>query len=264
MNDVNPEYILEERFGEPAEVGCGTIFVTLLLAIGLTLGGLFFGGYLNGALSDIDVPGITQVELGEDPCDYYGTYYYIEDSTLVTVVIDADKCMITQSNGIEAKTEGGIYEFASAEYVARNYPTAEYKLDSLLVYTNAEKTQAWILAIMKAEDGSYRFRTSEGRWVESKVLTLADVTNDPKDYYGTYRLDNFYITLNEDGSAVMDLGEGAEQYQYMYANGSYLSKWYGKSYSAGIILTQAGSDGAMILRYQNGSLILQDTYTFTK
>ena len=264
LNEVNPEYVLEERFGEPTPVGCGTCFFMLLWAIGFALGGLFFGGYLNGVSSDIDVPGITQVELGEDPCDYYGTYYYIEDSTLVTVVIDADKCMITQSNGIETKTEGGTYEFASAEYVARNYPTAEYKLDSLLVYTNAEKTQAWILAIMKAEDGSYRFRTPEGRLAESKVLTLADVTNDPKDYYGTYRLDNFYITLNEDGSAVMDLGEGAEQYQYMYANGSYLSRWYSKSYNAGIVLTQVGSDGVIILRYQNGSLILQDTYTFTK
>ena len=93
---------------------------------------------------------------------------------------------------------------------------------------------------------------------------MDDVTNDPKDYYGTYTLQNFYVVLNSDGSAVMDLGDGAEQYTYMYANAAYLSKWYGKSYNAGIILVQAGVDGAVIFNYENGTLILQDAYTFTK
>ena len=265
LNDVNPEYVLEERFGEPTPVGFGTCLLMLLWAIGFTLGGLFFGGYFDGALENIDIniPGVTETEKGEDPADYYGTYYCIENSTLVTIVVDAQNCTMIEFNGVETVTDSYEYEYASAEYVAERIPSAVNKTDSLILYASSDKSKVIVLAVEKT-DGGYQLRTNGGAVATTKVLTMADVVNDPKDYYGTYTLENFYITLNEDGSAVMDLGEGAEQYQYMYADGSYLSTWYGKSYSAGIILSQVDSDGAVILHYQNGALVLQDTYTFTK
>ena len=95
-------------------------------------------------------------------------------------------------------------------------------------------------------------------------MTISDVTGDPKDYYGTYKYETMYVTLNEDGTAVMDLGEGENTYSYMYGDAGYLKTWFNKNYDKGIIVFVEGSSKAYIFNYQDGVLILQDTYTFTK
>lgn len=45
VDATNPEYILQEHFGEEPALGCGVTFMTLVLAIGLAIGGLVLGGY---------------------------------------------------------------------------------------------------------------------------------------------------------------------------------------------------------------------------
>ena len=261
LNSVNPEYVLEENFGEKPEPTVGTIFMCLIMAVAFTFGGLLASGGLENM--DISVPGVTVADKGEDPADYYGTYYCIEDSSLITIIVDAQRCTMIEFNGVETVTESYEYEYASAEYVAQRFPGAVNKTDSLLLYASSDKSKAIVLAVEKTGE-EYQIRTNGGAVATTTILTMADVTNDPKDYYGTYMFQSFYVVLNSDGSATMDLGEGAEQYMYMYADAAYLSTWYGKSYGAGIILTQKDVDGAVIFNYKNGELILQDTYTFTK
>ena len=163
LNDINPEYVLEEGFSEPKPVGCGAIFIMLLMAIGLAVGGLLFGGYFDGALDNIDIniPGVTETEKGEDPKDYYGTYYCVNDSTLIVITVDADKCTMVEFNGITAASDTYEYEYASAAYVEQRLPSAQYKTDSLLLYPSSDRSKAIVLSVEKTASG-YQLRTNSG------------------------------------------------------------------------------------------------------
>ena len=68
-------------------------------------------------------------------------------------------------------------------------------------------------------------------------------------------LDNFYLSR---------FGEGEEAYLYMYVTQDYLQTYLNKNYQAALVLYTADSDQAIIFNYQNGELILNDQYIFTK
>ena len=265
LNIVDPEEVLEENFNQDKEVTWGAIFACVLMGLIFTVGGLFLGGCFGdlgiGNLVDFDVPGITQTELGEDPEDYYGTYYSISDDSLVTIIIDADKCTVIEDNGIKVETNTYDYDYASAEYVAARLPSAKVS-PSLLLYPSSDRSQAIVWAAKKTENG-YEFTSAAGMSAKTEVLTFEDVTNDPKDYYGTYRLDSFYVILNEDGTAKIDLGNGEIESTYFYANNSYVSRWFGENYNAAIIVDM-GEGNAYIFNYESNTLTLSDQYTFTK
>lgn len=229
LHAVDPEFVLEDNFDQSQEVTWGAIFLCLVMGVAFIAGGLLFGGQLGDMLGemDINVPGITQTEMGEDPADYYGTYYGISEGELVTITIDAEKCTIVSDNGMKTETEVYEYDYASAEYIEAYWQGAKVS-PSLLLYTSSDKSRAKVFSAEKTANG-YELTSSAGLLVKTDVLTFSDVTNDPKDYYGTYRLDSLYITLNEDGTAKMELGDGEKAYPYFYADSGYVSKWFGKT-----------------------------------
>lgn len=274
LHAVDPEFVLEDNFDQSQEVTWGAIFLCLVMGVAFIAGGLLFGGQLGDMLNemDINVPGITQgnedndisnatrVEMGEDPADYYGTYYGSDDGNLIIFVIDAEKCSFTMSNGLESENEVYEYDYASAEYIQAYWPNSPVS-PSLLLYTTANRDRAIVWSVAKTEDG-YEL-VCDDMHVKTDVLTLSDLMNDPKDYYGTYRMDSFYVTLGEDGTATMDIGEGEQKYPYFYADGNYVKKSFGKNYSAAIIVN-VGNGNAYPFKYENGELTLSDQYTFVK
>ena len=261
LDAVDPEFVLEDNFDQSQDFSWGAIFVCILMGLAFIAGGLFFSGSLAGIFEDIDIPGITQTEMGEDPADYYGTYYGISEGELVTITIDAEKCTIVSDNGMKTETDVYEYDYASAEYIEAYWQGVKVS-PSLLLYTSSDKSRAKVFSVEKTANG-YELTSAAGLLVKTDVLTFSDVTNDPKDYYGTYRLDSLYITLNEDGTAKMELGDGENSYPYFYADSGYVSKWFGKTYNAAIIVN-AGEGNAYVLKYENGALTLSDQYTFTK
>lgn len=193
------------------------------------------------------------------------TYYYIENNQLNTVEFTDSTCKISNINGRENEYNTYSYEYVSAEYASSHLASPEHSdLDAILAYVNSDKSQCIVFWVQGNANGEYTFVTASGAVATKDVLTISDVTGDPKDYYGTYKYETLYVTLNEDGTAVMDLGEGASSYLYMYGDAGYLKTWFNKNYDKGIIVFVEGSSKAYIFNYQDGVLILQDTYTFTK
>ena len=168
-------------------------------------------------------------------------------------------------NGRTVESETYPYDYVSAEYASTRLASPEYsEYDAILAYVNSDKSQCIVFWVKSNNNGNYTFITASGAIASKDVLTFADVTNDPADYYGTYNYGDLYVTLENDGTAKMDLGEGERIYSYMYADGNYLKTWYNSNYNSAIVVFEDNSDGAYIFNYVNNELILQDTYTFSK
>ena len=203
-------------------------------------------------------------EYKNDPKDYYGTYYTSQDNVyLVTVEITENEVKITYDRGVDSSVETGIYDYFSEKYVERFYPSHSLEgWDALFVYTDETKDQFNIFWIAK-QDGKYSITFDDKNVATTDVLTMADIMGDTKDYYGKYKLDSFYVVLNADGTAKINLGNGDEVLSYSYVNKEYLTRFYGENYDAAIVAYR--DDGnAYIFEYERGKLTLADQYVFEK
>ncbi|MBQ7294084.1 MAG: hypothetical protein IJW79_10145 [Clostridia bacterium] len=203
-------------------------------------------------------------EYKADPADYYGIYYGSRQNMyLVTLEITESEVKITSDNGRSNSVEGGIYDYVTEEYIKEFYPSYYVEgWDALLVYTDETKEKFNIFCIAY-QNGEYSIMLDDGDIVTPTVLTLADIMEDPKDYYGTYKLNSFYVVLNKDGTAKINLGKEEEILPYLYVNQDYIYNFYKKNYNAAIVAYR--DDGnAYVFEYESGKLTLGDQYVFEK
>lgn len=268
----DPEYFIENYFVGKKKTSLGILWVINVILIALCIA--VATGFFSNAFSSIASSTLgntyqeATVEKGEDPKDYYGTYYIVQDGTILVADFSSSECVLTFVKGItDDEVYNCEYEYVSAEYAQTRFPdTNHVNCDAIFIYTDSNnKNQAVTFWVINKEGGNYQFETSVGSQSTTDKTTISDLTNDPKNYYGTYYYGNLFVTLNEDGTAVMDLGTGAINYSYLYANQEYGTKWVGTYNEKSIIVFDKNSDGVYIFSMENSNtLILADQYEFTK
>ena len=157
---INLEKQIETYYNNGEDVSVGAIAFLALLSVIFIVLSLFSTGIIKadlGFLSDDGaIGGIT--ESIEDPADYYGTYYYIENSQLNTVEFTSSSCVITNMNGRTVESETYPYDYVSAEYASTRLASPEYsEYDAILAYVNSDKSQCIVFWVKSNNNGNYTF-----------------------------------------------------------------------------------------------------------
>lgn len=235
-------------------------------------------GFANGGPEFFDsvINIFNPVNKGNDPMDYYGTYYFNEANTNVVKVelLQDDRARITDDYGINTPiTLTYTYEFVSSEYAFSKLQNETYQeYDSIFVYITEDKNQVIALWIVDNTPNDYRFLYgTSGRTVgegSKTLLTFSSIMNDPKDYYGTYRNGNSSLVVKSSGTA--DLVQSTtETYLYRYVSEEFLRRYFSQSnYEEALVLFKQNSNSYLIFGIINSNTLqIQsgfDTFTFQK
>lgn len=285
---VDPEYVLEQNFDQTKEATWGAIFLCILMSVAFIFGGLFFSGKLGAMLADADIyiPGVTQIEKGEDPADYYGTYYTMNGQGICSYNITESGCTVTVDNGTEKETNVYDYEYVSAEWAEIHLASPNYSgKDAILIYQDESKTQCRPLWIVENIDGEYKFCDNTGAEYSTTVISWDEYKNDPKDYYGTYYTsqngiylvtveiteDEIKVTYDRGVDSLVEIGT------YDYFSEKYVEKFYpsyslegwdalfiyeGESKDQFSIFWIAKQDGKYSITFDDKSVATTDVITF--
>ena len=261
----SPEMCIEKHFTRHLgfKRGIGELFASLFLSVIACIAVAIIGAVLSGEFSTV-TPDYLE---SNDPKDYYGTYYFVNQNQIVSVDISSSSCQLTFDNIIgEDQTSSCSYEYKSAN--THDAVDDKYEdCDAIIIYTSSDKSEGLVLWVVGHENESYKFETNEGIAVTSEQITFDEITNDPKNYYGTYRYNDFYVTINEDGSSAMYLGNDTKTYSFIYMTKELVQASIEGNYSNNAIVLYSNdpSEGYYVFQIQDdNTLILANQYEFTK
>ena len=232
------------------------IFLILfIMGIVSAICGLFVGDY---AILGGDCGG--GISKGEDPMDYYGTYYTSNDYTYTSFEFNEDECIYTVTNGVTEQKKYYEYEYVSAEYAQTRYADEEFvDCDAIFVYEDEDQERAIVLWVEKISlpmfGTHYEFTigtTGQKEKLTSSPYNIAEDMNDPKDYYGMFRFDsNNYVSFDENGTALVTLNDRETEYSYIFVNNGWMEKHLKGGYTCDYALAvyKKGSNKFMIFEY---------------
>ena len=184
---------------------------------------------------------------------YYGTYYGItvDTYTQYSLEIDENGVILTQTNLMQSP-EVSTYDedesvFYTASYMQKISANKDFEGCAGLVLD--ERYTFWITE-EEGEDPTLTVQMESGNHLTltTTPITLSDLTNDPKNYYGEYTYSyNNTLTLNSDGTAELYIygNSVSGSYKYIYAD-------------SGIIATQSSiqnSYSKAIILYKNNTMV---------
>lgn len=209
---------------------------------------------------------------GDDPKDYYGTYYGVKDEEYWEFEFTEKQCRMTQSCGLSLNsvTTRNRYDYVTNEYAkkkienAANYANADKNYPAILIYSSDNKS-ATVLWVTSTKPYKFEIAANETE-VTSSEINFDKRMGDPKDYYNTYRYNSSnYIKLYSSGMADYCVNGTTKTYSYAYVNYAWLSEWTTYSYYAAIVLYTPGSSSFIIFEYiSNQKLRLPSGISYTK
>lgn len=227
---------------------------------------LFFirKGYLLGSGNQptLEEQGIYVVDM---PNECIGTFYGFCESDQLFYKITLNnngECVLTQSMGLsQVKDNIENYNYTTYKYESAKKYAAwldKDKIDALKGVSESELLCAicrktglddyGIAVIIHIDDDETHMYITTGQIVaevDGSKETLASVMNDPRDYYGTYTYESYYIKLNSDGTAVIKDSSGVENYLFAYVTQTYAKKRFGSSKTSPtpyFVFYKSGSD----------------------
>lgn len=213
---------------------------------------------------------------GEDPKNYYGTYYFNEGNTnLIKVeIFQNGQANVTDNYGINTPFVSSYsYEYVSREYAYSKLQNDTYQgFDSVFIYTTPDKNQVLPLWVVDKTPNEYRFLYGlSGRTIgygSTTVLTFQSIMNDPKDYFGTYVYGASSLIVKSDET--IDLIEGTRKsYQYRYVTNVFLRRYFSQSnYNEALVVFEPNASSYLIFGIINNNTIEitsgGSTYSFVK
>ena len=211
-------------------------------------------------------------DFGEDPKDYYGSYYGVKDYVIYRVDITDDEATFVTSDAFGENVETYAYQYVDAEYAKEKLNKA---CPAIIFYTDTIDTADMFLWVNSDETGIYLY--SDALTFYTDVISFDSLMNDPKDYYGTYyaEIKGTYniekLTISETGVETITnngIVEGeAKNYKYTFLCAEYTYIKYGKNYDALVIYDKDISHAVKVL-YLSGSsdkyfLLTSDGYEYT-
>ena len=193
-----------------------------------------------------------------DPKDYYGTYYGVDDYTYYTYHIDEDESYVIISNGTSIGKQTQTFtkcKFVTADKVAEmssNSDSGDYEYALLLYISDDQAHILWV-----KDDSPYMFElNANGVILTQETFDFAADMKDPKDYYTTYQYNpSNYVIFNADGTARFMLNGDMEEYQYVFVNKAWGTKWLKNFESdSGLILFRDGENDIHTFFYHNDKL----------
>ena len=207
---------------------------------------------------------ITADSTSSDPKDYYGVYYGEgQNFEILKLNITSNKLQITLQNPMKNDiTEEFLYSYISAEYALRFY---DKNSPALVAYKQTVDEPSYIFYLSKHTNGKYSISSTQGVDYTINSITFADLMDDPKDYYGVYKLnDDNTLELFENGIATLVFNGETKNYYFFYANENWLDL-QNINYSPAIVLSDKSSSSFYAFKIDNsGNLILSNQYTFYK
>ena len=213
------------------------------------------------------------VPKGEDPKDYYGVYYGIENQyEIKKLTITSYNVNVFETNGVVTQNNSYPFDYVSAAYAQSTIDAPQYaSYDALFLYINEERTQVVALWVVDNTPGNYTLLINRLNIELTKtVITFSDIFSDPQNYYGTYVYNfNNSIKFNSNKIAERLFNGSLSTWDYMYVNSDFINRNielpYNLTYSRALILFQAGNTEIHVYEIKSSSALLYGgTYTFTK
>ena len=207
----------------------------------------------------------TDDDFGEDPKNYYGSYFSFS----------ADEYTINRADITATGFVFTIYDMFGSESITLEYQygDAAYANDTfsedtpVIIVHNGDFSEinGYYRLIVDAA-GEYTLEGNDGIVFTKNEVTFDTLMGAPTDYYGTYEFsEGNSLTVNKNGTASFVLDGEATSFQCFYANADYLYTRTGKDYDAAIILHNGDPASIYIFAIcEDGNLILGDAYTFIK
>ena len=192
----------------------------------------------------------SEIDFGEDPKDYYGDYYYQNNFTLHKISIDQTGVTITSFDLFESSSTQFTSQYCSAEYSEVSFGR---KSPALLLSSYSTYKTMWLT---KDATGAYSLTDKEsGAEYQKTPITVEELLNDPKDYYGTYYGTIDYtvlaLTITTENISVTSkeplANETTDTYQYAYIPAEYANLRYQKQQAAILVYTTKVQSPALIL-----------------
>ena len=206
-----------------------------------------------------------------DAYDYYGTYYAVSENYMEYKLDVFDRRVQFTQRPLNESAIIGTYDnakqvFYTAEYVKYSGKEPDFDFYGALVLEESNNSFLWFYIVDNTEDDAkFRIQLQNGSYVEltRTEKTVETVTQDPKDYYGTYKYNSENsLKLYSNSCSLVFNGEPSKC-TYLYADEAmlrYFEIYEGKS---GIIVFQAdGSYGWFI--FKGDDLYYQNTNCFEK
>ena len=206
---------------------------------------------------------------GDDPKDYYGTYYVKAKERYLTFELSENGCVFTNSNGMVSTVETYQYNYVSAKYLkSRLEEGYDYDDPAILVYLDGkpsliESSNVIVMRILK--NAPYVFSV-EGGTTTDKPIDFRKDMGDPKDYYGVFKHLNFSLTLNVDYTFLLKDSSNSYTGKYAYVTDAWLNKFLRGNYSMnnGALALHVDEDNSYFVFEYNGPSTLtfnNDKYT---
>lgn len=274
LSTYDPDDYIERDFTKESGIGAAIIvIISTLIISGLMFLAVPLLGYAGNMISylygDSIENVVDQLQNGDDsyadPKDYYGEYYIHTPGLILKANITENECLLNCDYLIQAdETITCEYEYIPAEHVGENMFITPTGKDALIIYTSANKISDYIvLWVMDKNDGVYQFQTATGLDVSNTPITFEDLINDPKNYFGNYIHSNYYLTLNEDGTAIADIGNGTQNFKFAYCPSEVTCEVVdsGRAIEA-IILYSESSDSIYVFEIKDTSTLILNEWEF--
>ena len=205
---------------------------------------------------------------GDDPKDYYGTYYGVKDEEYWEFEFTEKQCRMTQSCGLSLNsvTTRNRYDYVTNEYAkkkienAANYANADKNYPAILIYSSDNKS-ATVLWVTSTKPYKFEIAANETE-VTSSEINFDKRMGDPKNYYGTYRHGNNYLEISYDNTARYCQDGDTEEYKCAFVNNEWMRTWTKYSYVAALILYRDNEQNFYIFQYVDGKRLITPGGTY--
>lgn len=263
----NPEDTIENYFTSSGLSAnkTGNIVVSFIVAVITFVTALLLPLANFDWLSDIIGP------MGSDvleASDYYGTYYGVtDDYTEYRLIISDRRVELRQKGLTEASGSISTYDNQEQVFYSQNYAEKHFETPGFNIYGALVLDESYILWITSSEGQTPKFRVSmkNGGYLEltQNVKTVASITGDPKNYYGTYEYSGNTLKIYENNCYLSLQGSNSNgTWWYVYANEDILHHLGIYGYKKGIIVFK--DNNYYWFTFYGTDLLLSGEYLFEK
>ena len=207
---------------------------------------------------------ITPNDVTEDPKNYYGVYYGIDEEKFMQyiVTVDETEVIIFSTNNLASETQKGSYQYLAGSIVSAALDDPKYANKNALLCRTGKNNQVVVIWFLtEGDEVTLEFNEIDVT-LTSEERSLADCMNDPGNHRGTYIFNsNNSLSLTPSGSATLKLNGSTKEYRYFYANSAYLQKIFsmgGKENS--IVVYEPGKTSGYIFEIVEGGLLFNGSF----
>ena len=203
-------------------------------------------------------------DFGEDPKNYYGTYYGEKDFFIYKLDISEENIVFTVSDPYELKSETMLYQYGSAEYSNETFGKENA---TLIVYDGYLSNLQSVLYLTTDSQGKISIGSESGVLFTDSKIEFEELMNSPDDYFGTYYgSKNYAIEKIEIGKSDITfttssviVKEKQVKYKYMFLCADYAEQKYQKKNDLIVVYEENITDAVRLLwldKDENGKYIL--------